>query len=433
MEKNRKHICYNAVAEPDDGRRTFFVNRFHIPPQNVFKDWKELLEASPDIDAVLNALPCHLHHDSTIGALKAGYHVLLEKPIAHTPGECIHLVDTAQKYDKILAVSFENRYNRIYQKLKEYLDSGAIGRLMTISCIEDIGYWHFILSYVRGIHSSAKTGNSFMIAKGIHDIDLINWFIGSKAKRVSSFGTLSYFHEKNTPDGVPERCLDGCPIQEECEYDAVKQYLDPGHMKIPFSLLKSQSFRSFVDVVKNPRFRTLASTVVRDISNESILKALREGPHGKCVFRSDNGVVDHQTTSIEFENDVTCAFSLSAFSLVWERTCNLTGTKGELHSRDWSGRLELRKFSPARVKKHHIRYHGLHHGGGDEFLLLEFAKSVRSGDPEDISTRASNSLESHLLALAAEEARLTGKVVEMSEFRRRAREDADTLAAKKID
>lgn len=428
VDKLRKHVCYAAVAEPDDARREHFARRFHVPREHVFRDWRDLLAAHPPVDAIVNALPCHLHHDSTIGALAAGYHVLLEKPIAHTPGECVHLVEAARQYDQVLAVSFENRYNRIYQKLKAYLDVGALGRLMTVAVVEDIGYWHFILSYVRGIHASAARGNSFMIAKGIHDVDLVQWFVGAPATKVSSFGALSFFREENAPPGAPARCTDGCPVQAECEFDAVKQYVDPGHMEVPFSLLKGQSLRSFLDIVRYPRFRTLASTIVRDVSKANVTRALREGPHGKCVFHSDNGVVDHQTTSIEFGNGVTCAFSLSAFSLVWERTCNLTGTRGEIRSQDWSGRLEVRQFNPARVKKHRIRYHGLHHGGGDEGLLLEFADAVRHGDPTRVSTRADQCLESHLLALAAEEARLTGRVVDMVQFRRKAREAARELA-----
>jgi len=431
--KNRKKIQYSAVAELDPVRRTEFIEKFKIPEENAFSDYRDLLEGPKVADAIINALPCNLHHDSTIAALKAGYDVLLEKPMAHTPGECVHIAQAAKKYKQKLAICFENRYNTIYLKLKGWLERGVIGEMMDISCIENIGYWHFIMSYVRGIHSSVEGGNSFMLAKGIHDTDLITWFTKSRASKVSSFGDLTFFNEKNAPSGAPKRCMDGCPVQKECVFDACKQYYKPGHATFPLRLLLNQKvLRSALDYAKEPRFRTFASMITRDVSKEGILKALREGPHGKCVFRSDNGVCDHQTTSIEYENGVTCSFSLSGFSSVWERTLDLRGSKGEIMSKDWSGLLELRTFKPARVRKKRIPYYGMHHGGGDNLLLLDFAEAVKSDDPNKKSlTTVENCLESHLIALAAEEARLNNKIVDMREFRKRAEEDARKLDNKK--
>ena len=427
--KHRKKIRYWAVAEPDPIRRNEFIEKFNIPKENAFSDYKELLENTKIADAVLNALPCHLHHDSTIGALEAGYDVLLEKPMAHTAAECVHLANTAKKYNQKLSIVFENRYNDIYQELKSMLDKRLIGRVVDLTCKEDIGYWHFCMSYVRGIHSRADEGNSFMIAKGIHDMDLINWLIGSPAKSISSFGNLSFFNEENAPEGTPEYCIEGCPIQDTCVFDAMKQYYEPGRPRMPFKLLKNQKIISSLrDMIKEPRFRTTASMITRDISKENILEVLKENAHGKCVFHSKNGVTDHQTTSIEFENGSTCSFSLSAFSVIWERDLHLRGTKGEILSRDFTGHLELRTFDPPKVKAKKIRFYGLHHGGGDGALLLDFARAVSSDDPNDKSmTDVENCLEGHLMALAAEEARLNNKVVNMAEFRKRAEEKASTL------
>jgi len=432
FKKNRKKLQYWAVAEPDPVRRKYFVERFKIPEENIFKDWKDLLEKPKLADAIINALPCRMHHESTIAALKAGYDVLLEKPIAHTPGECVHLYNASKKYKQKLAVVFENRYNKIYQETKRLLERGVIGRLMNVTCDESIGYFHYILSYVRGIHSRAEEGNSFMIAKGIHDTDLLTWFIGAKASKISSFGDLSFFTEENAPIGAPERCTEDCPVQEECIFDAMKQYYKPGRMSIPLKLALSQSLKDLVDVIRDKRFRTLASTITRDLSKSNILKVLQEGSHGKCVFHSDNGVCDHQTTSIEYENGVTVSFSLSAFSLIWERLLDFRGSKGEINSKDFSGQLELRTYNPAKIKKKRIRFRGLHHGGGDEYLLLDFARAVQSDDPNEKSlTDIKNCIESHLIALAAEEARLSDKVINMETFRRKANEEAHTLANKK--
>jgi len=427
----RKHpdeMRFVAVAEPDPERRSKFAQGFGVAQGHAFEDWQELVDRPPMADAVVIALPCRLHYAATLGALRAGYHVLLEKPMAHTAAEAVHMARVAREEDRILAIALQCRYNRIYQEVRAALDAGRIGRLMNIDCAENIGYWHFIMSYVRGMHSYSPTSHSFLLAKGIHDTDLLNWFVGSSAQRVSSFGRLSFFTEANAPPGAPKRCTDGCPVQETCEFDAVKQYLRPGRPAIPWRLLRGMSLQAVRDYLGEPRFRTLAATIVRDISEPSVMKALREGPHGRCVFRSDNDVVDHQTIHIEYENEVTVSFSLSAFSLIWERTCNLHGTQGELRTDDFTGRFETRTFNPARVRKRRIPYHGLFHGGGDEVLLREFAKAVRRGRSDGMLTRVENTLESHLIGFAAEEARRSGSIVDMAAFRQRAEADASALA-----
>ncbi len=433
FERLHDDVRYAAVAEPDPYRRKMFVERFKIPTENAFSDWRELLQKPKLADAVMNALPCRMHRESTVEALKAGYDVLLEKPMAHTPAECFYLADVAKKTRRKLAISFENRYNDIYQKFKGLLDHDKIGRVIDVACSEHVGYWHFILSYVRGIHSRAEDGNSFMIAKGIHDTDLITWLVNSRASKVSSFGNLSYFNSENAPAGASGRCTDrACSVQGACIFDAIKQYYKPGRASVPFSLLRGQSFRTYIDFLKNPCFRTFASIISRDLDKQVVLDLLKTGVHGKCVFHADNSVTDHQTTSIVYENGVTCSFSLSAFSAMWERTLDFRGTNGEILSKDYSGKLELRSFAPPRVKKWGVPYHGIHHGGGDRWLLLDFANAVRSDDPGvKSSTAAENCIESHLIAFAAEEARLHNKVVDMADFRRKAQAAAEALSGAK--
>lgn len=427
-KRHAAHMRFVAVAERDEERRRRFIEAFGISTGRAFDDWEAFFAAPRMADAVIIALPCHLHYRAALAALRAGYHVLLEKPMAHSPAECVHLAHAAESHRRLLMIALQCRYNDIYSEVARLLEGRRIGRLMNIDCAENIGYWHFIMSYVRGMHSRSCESHSFLLAKAIHDLDLLNWFADSRALHVSSFGRLSHFVAANAPPGAPLRCTDGCPVQATCEYDAVKQYVEPGRPAIPARLLTGMSARAAIDYFSQPRFRTLASTVVRDISRENVLKVLREGPHGRCVFHCDNDVMDHQVINIEYENDVIVSFSISAFSLLWERTCNFHGTQGEIRSADFSGRLEVRSFNPARVQRKRIRYHGLFHGGGDETLLVEFAKAVQRDARDNILTSARNVVESHLLGFAAEEARRSNSIVDMQAFRARAEREAQTLA-----
>ena len=410
-----------AVAEPHDGRRERFVREYGIDPKNAFTGWAEMFEKPKLADAVINALPCRMHYESAVAAMDAGYHMLLEKPMALEPGQCVHLVEKAESNGLVLGVSVQNRYNKIYRRVRELLDNGAVGELINVDCAENIGYWHFILSYVRGIHHHSSMSHSFMMAKGIHDIDLICWLVGSPVAKVSSFGGLKFFTEKNAPDGAPERCADGCPVESTCEFSALKQYVKPGRPDIPWKLLTGQSLETVVDVIKHPRFRTMASVVSQDdLSEDGLMKALEETDYGRCVYRCRNDVVDHQTVGIEFENGVTASYSLSGFSLVWERTLNLHGGKGEILSKDFSGRLETRTYNPAKARTERVPYHGILHGGGDKIVLAEFASAVKKGSAEGLLIAADTCLESHLVGFAAEKARRENIVVNMAEFRKEA-------------
>ena len=176
---------YVAVAEPNDERRTRFEKDFSIPKENVFADWRDLLAKPRLADAVINAMPDVHHYPSTIEALRKGYHVLLEKPMAQTPGQCVGLVREAEKQDRILQIFLECRYLDLYGRMKRLTDDGEIGRILAIQATENLGYWHFIMSYVRGFARRSADVISFLSAKGIHDFDLITWLANARPLRVS--------------------------------------------------------------------------------------------------------------------------------------------------------------------------------------------------------------------------------------------------------
>jgi len=430
VKQHSDKIKFAAVAEPHDGRRERFVKEYGVDPAHAFRDWRELAQKPMLADAVINTLPCRMHFDSASAMIERGYHMLLEKPMSLEPWQCVNLVDKAKSKGLVLGVSVQNRFNPIYQRIKALLGSGVVGELMNIDCAENIGYWHFILSYVRGIHHNSSLSHSFMMAKGIHDIDLIRWLVGVPVKKVSSFGSLKFFTKEHAPAGAPERCTDGCPVESTCEFSALKQYLKPGRPDIPIRLMTGQSLDAFVDFVRYPRYRTMASIVTQhDLSEAGIRKALDETNFSRCVYHSDNNVVDHQTVSLEFENGVTVSYALSGFSLVWERSLNFHGSKGEIYSRDFSGKLETRTFNPARVKKERIPYHGILHGGGDKVILLNFAQAVRENSTKNLLIAADTCLESHLIGFAAEKARTENVVVDMEEFSQGARKTAAAKAS----
>jgi predicted dehydrogenase len=319
--------------------------------------------------------------------------VLLEKPMSPEWQECVALGQMAEQQNRVLTICHVLRYAPFFQTIKQLLDEGRIGRLMSIQHNENVGYWHQAHSYVRGYFNSAERSSPMILAKSCHDLDLIQWFAGGKCTSVSSYGHLSYFRPENAPEGAPERCIDGCPVAESCVYYAPNIYM-----------------------IENGGWKAEAASA--DPSYEARLKAMKEGPFGKCVFHSDNDVVDHQVVAMEFDNEVTAVFTMSAFTEKCNRTLKLMGTEGEIRATMETNEIQIRRFGSGREDLIRLVEPEGHigHGGGDKRLVRDFAKAVRSCGQYGSATSAQASVHSHLIAFAAERSRVEKRMVRLDEF-----------------
>ncbi|KIL40718.1 oxidoreductase [Gordoniibacillus kamchatkensis] len=382
-----------AVAEPNGQRRDKFRERHSLPDDMVFDSWDALFARPLLADAVIICTQDKQHYEPTMKALEAGYHVLLEKPMSPDAQECIRMGELASKLGRVFSICHVLRYTAFFQTLKRLLDGGAIGRLMSIQHNENVGYWHQAHSFVRGNWRSSETSSPMILAKSCHDMDILLWLAGSDCTHISSFGSLSHFRKENAPPGAPQRCLDGCPAADRCPYYAPHMYL--------------------TDDTGWP-----TSAISDDLSYEGRLKALQEGPYGRCVYHCDNDVVDHQVVSMEFANEVTAVFTMSAFTHDCSRTLKLTGTEGEIRAAMEKNEIELTRFDTGAKQTISLQRPGGHvgHGGGDFGLIRDFVKLVRASCAEQGLTSARISVQSHLMAFAAELSRLEKRVIRMEDF-----------------
>ena len=156
---------------------------------------------------------------------------------------------------------------------------------------------------------------------------------------------------------------------------------------------------------------------------ESTYKALREGPYGRCVYHCDNDVVDHQQTNLLMEDGSTVSFTMCAFTESCYRTFKAMGTRGEIKADMLSNLIHVRVFGQPEevidVGKLAGDLKG--HGGGDSGIIQDLLDMLRSGaEPNERTTTLEHSMESHFIALAAEESRLHGgRVVELEAFKNR--------------
>ncbi len=368
-----------GVVEPDAQKREQFRNAYAIEESMCFADYKEMFQKGRLADAVLICTQDRMHMEPTLLAKKCGYHILLEKPIAPTLREVKRLEKEFRNYDKVFMTGFVLRYTPFICKIKEMLAEGVIGDIVTMQLNENEGFWHHAHSYVRGPWSRSKTSSPLIVAKSSHDMDLMMYLVGSSGKCISSYGDNTYFRFENAPgEDVPARCTDGCPYAEHCIYNAVEQYT-------------------------NGKARYFVHKFECGEDNEAIVEALKTNPYGRCVYRCDNDVCDHQVVSMEFENGVTGMFTVSAFSLENNRTLKLMGTKGEIGGCMETGEIVVKSFRDMTETKYVVTHDGTKHCGGDGGLMEAFARAVYD---ESGKMRVDPWMfEAHKIVFAAEKAR----------------------------
>jgi predicted dehydrogenase len=381
-----------AVAEADADRRQRFAADHALPPEHVFTDWRDLVAAGRLADALIVATPDRLHAEPTLAALELEYDILVEKPIAPTETELEEVAHAAAASRGSINVAHVLRHAPFFARIRRLLDEGSIGRLIGINHHENVAYWHYAHSFVRGNWRRGELASPMLLAKACHDLDLLRWFAGAPCTGVSSVGGLHHFTSDHAPAGAPARCTDGCPVAEECPFYAPRLYVE-----------------QLAGVTGWP-----VSAITDDPSPEGRLRALRDGPYGRCVYRCDNDVADHQAVLLEFGNGVTATLTVSAFTADNTRTIKLMGTRGEIRGRLDSGEIELRTFQPPTVERLDVGAHA-GHSGGDAALMVAFCGLARSrragGTTAPALTSLEESLESHRIAFAAERARAQGAVV----------------------
>ena len=284
------------------------------------------------------------------------------------------------------------RYTPFYSRVKQLIDEGVLGDIVTIVHTEGLGNIHQSHSYVRGNWGNTAKSNFMLLAKSCHDIDLLQWLMKKKCTKIQSFGSLKYFRRENAPSDAPERCIDGCPHAETCPYNAVKLYLDD----------KS-----------NMWFRTTSTGKV-DPTDADVEYALRNTQYGKCVFKCDNDVVDHQVVNMEFDDKSTASFTMSCFNYNGRKS-NIMGTKGEMFLDFEGDEIRIFHFEGRWWETIHTngRVDGTlvgGHGGGDPGIVNALYDYMTGAKTADEVSEIGISCENTRLVFAAERSRLNGDV-----------------------
>ena len=382
------HFKVVALCDIRPVRLEFGQEKYGIKKENCFLDENEFLKEKR-ADVLVIATQDQDHVRQCIKALEVGYDVLLEKPITPKKEECLALLEAQKKYQHKVVVCHVLRYAPVYLHVAKLINEGVIGTLVDIYAIEQVSFWHIAHSFVRGNWRDSNTTSPMILAKCCHDMDLLQFYANSRCKTISSIGSLSFFKKENQPKDASDRCqtckyIDTCPYS--AKYIYVQRWINAGK---PETMWPQN-----VVCTEHP------------LTEERIVKAYESNGYGRCVFACDNNVVDHQETNILFENGVTANLCMMGFTGSNGRIYKFHGTYGEIDLDEERRELVIKRFSQ---KDEVITFSQLPdvtggHGGGDMGLVNAFYQALLSD--ESLCTTLESSIESHLMAFAAEESRL---------------------------
>ena len=382
-----------AVCDINASVLNHVASKLGIAPDMRFNSTEELFARGKIADAIVVASQDRDHYGHAKQALLLGYHVLCEKPVSPIKEECVELVNLAKEKNLYMVVCHVLRYSGFYDAIKQVIDSGEIGEITNIQQTENVGYWHFSHSYVRGNWRREDETTPSILAKCCHDLDLLYYYTGKKCKSVSSIGSRKIFMAEKAPEGATERCSKDCPHYKTCPYYAPRFYYEFTLHSIPIYLNRW----SLVTRMGNP-------------TRKQVKEALATtSPYGRCVYHSDNDVIENQTVLCKFDGDVNATLTMNCSSRGCFRRVHITGTKGELFGRDIDGKFRLNVWGKrSRMVRAKM---GQGHLGGDSGIIHDFLELLETGKPNPRVSFMRETVMSHLMAFAAEESRKQGGVL----------------------
>ncbi len=382
-----------GVAEPDEQRRNAVAQKFGIPAEHCFATAAALAAVPRFADAAINGTMDKQHVVTSLPILEKGYDLLLEKPFAVNEEEVGQLLDAVRLYGNKVMVCHVLRYSPLYAEAKRRVVSGELGDIINIQLAENISYHHMSTSYVRGKWANSDVCRTpMLLAKCCHDVDLMTWLMEPDVPvSVSSFGSKFQFRPENAPKEAGTRCLVDCPLVDSCRYSVKKLYLE-----------NPDQWECYV-------WHNLEG--LEAPTDEDRLNELKFSPYGRCIYKCDNNVVDHQSVLVNFASGATGTHNMTGGSAESLRTLRIVGTKGELYGEFERNTLTVRHIDPRPgsffdVEEVDLNAAAEGHGGGDEALIADFVRYV-AGEPTSIScTSIFDSVAGHRVIFCAERSRL---------------------------
>ena len=404
-----ENLQVTAIVDPDKNKLKEGAKLYGVPERHCFESVEKFLEKREEYaieaDGVINATMDEYHYRTAIPLLKAGYHMLLEKPVVNNMEQLLDIERTAEENGFLLMVCHVLRYTPFYRGIKEVIERGEIGEIVHIETSENVGIAHASNSYIRGKwNSKEKCGSSMLLAKCCHDLDLLCW-LNNKASpvKVASFGGRNFILPEKAPDGAGTRCLVDCPHVNDCRYSAKSIYVD--NDRFPWYSWQCLG-KPYEEATREEKTQSLKTF----------------NPHGECAFKVQSDLVDHQAVILQFSDGSTATHSMIQGSVRPCRTIRVTGTEGEIEGMIETCVFHVRKYDFANAdyteRSVDVRKdipENDHHAGGDEGIIRDFIRMIRKERPSVSCTKIQDSIYGHLCVYKADKSMDEGRIEEINE------------------
>jgi len=366
-------VQYPAICDINPEFRDRFNDFYADGKAAVYSDYKQMLDRHRDLDGIVICTPNDRHEQIAIDCLKADAHLLLEKPLAHTPEACANILRAQQSSGKSVTLGFVLRYTPFYRKMREIVSSGVCGGILTVTAEEMVNTYVTRLLMGGWRRKAARSGNA-LLEKCCHDLDIFNWIMGKLPVRVHSFGNIKAFPRK--PDAGP-RCRD-CSITDTCPY----------YFNIDDYSLEAQKAHEWGFLV------TWTDT---------------------CVYDGEADICDHQVLSMEYDDGALLSLAITFGCNLHTRTLRVIGDKGYVSGDTAAKQVTTATLKPETEQTFTIADDGTGHDGGDGEICRSFLQSIL--DPDYLpSATIEDGFHSAMVAFAAERSRLEGRCVELAQI-----------------
>lgn len=402
----RSDVQITAVCDKYQSKIDKIKKLWNVPEDKCFTDEDKFFALGKVADCMLIATQDRDHYKHAMKALKLGYDLLLEKPLSPDIEECLDIEEYARKNGRRVLVCHVLRYANYYRKIQQIIQSGVLGEIELIKHDENISYWHFCHSYVRGNWRKEEETSPMLLAKCCHDMDLMYWFTGSKCKSLNSYGDLTYFNAQHKPERAKDNCFD-CPHRMTCNFEVEHQYL--GRKKLIGRGKKKFLWGTYAFCTSSKK---------KDILN-ALKNDERASQWARCVFACDNNVVDCQTVNMLMENGTKIVLTANAFNEQDYRHTEIRGSKGVLIADDRGSIIRLNLFGqkPKKIIVNIIPVIKGHYGGDEGIVKATVGMLTDNHEPDMQYTWIKDTIESHRIVQAAELSRHEGgRTVDMSEI-----------------
>lgn len=395
-----------AVIDINPIRKEQAAKKYGIEYDRCYSDLDVFLRDCISCDFVIDATMDEMHYETACKLIDAGYNILLEKPITGKEEELLDIQRRAKEKGIEVIVCHVLRYTPFYRTIKQIIDSGKIGRIISMEMNEHVWVGHFLRGYVRGKwNSEEKCGSGFLLAKCCHDTDLMCWFNGKTLpQKVSSFGQRALFIPENAPKGATEFCYD-CPCELDCPYSAIK-----------FHLERNYSYYPTWERMHKP---------LNEITLDDRIRYLRRESYGRCAYTLGGDIVDRQCVSVLFENGSIATLNMIGATSNAGRWIHICGSLGEV-----VGYVEENKFKLTTFDTTHENYGPKDsivdvtdqvvvnakyttHAGGDFALMRDLIRYLNGDRSSPSITAIDDSVNGHLIVYAAEKSRKESVIVEI--------------------